>query len=152
MLSGIHSPSNMVYFCYRLTLTLGCKMMWNRESYDLLTFIFGNLPEMVLTVASVWSDRAGLCEDCWAGQKAEKYPPHAGMESWSLSNLSVSGKWCRSDLEGDCRLASLQCCRETGGEAGVAYGNVISIFLFGEATFPYSSALEGWVLSYCKWL
>lgn len=66
MLSGIHSPSHMEvdYFCYRLALTLDCKMMWKRESYDLLTFVFGNHPETVLTVASVWSDRAGLCEDC----------------------------------------------------------------------------------------
>lgn len=67
-------------------------------------------------------------------------------------NLSLSVKWCWSDLDGDCRLASLQCCRETGGEARVPYGNVISVFLSGDPTFLYSSALEGWVLSYCKWL
>jgi len=83
MVSDIHSPSSMkvVYFCYRLTLTLDCKMMWKRENYDLLTFTFGNLPETMLIAASVWSDRAGLCEDCWAGQKAEKYLPCASMES-----------------------------------------------------------------------
>lgn len=30
-------------------------------------------------------------------------------------NLSVSVKWCQSDLDGDCRLASLQCCFDVSG-------------------------------------
>lgn len=94
---------------------------------------------MVLTAASVWSDRAGLCEECWAGQKNEKYPPVLAGRAVPVLNLSVSGKWCRSNLGGVCSLASLQPCRETGGEA---YGNT---FLFGEPTF-----LPSWALSCAK--
>lgn len=87
---------------------------------------------MVLTAASVWSDRAGLYEERWAGQKNEKYLPVLAGRAVPVLNLSVSGKWCWSDLGGVCSLASLQPCRETGGEA---HGNTISTFLFGEPTF-----------------
>lgn len=68
--------------------------MWKQESCDLLGFIFGNLPEMVLTATSVWSDRVGLCEGCWAGQKNGKYLPMLAGRDVPVLNLSVSGKWC----------------------------------------------------------
>lgn len=120
---------------FQLTPRPSAVTMWKQESCDLLGFIFGNLPEMVLTAASVWSDRAGLCEGCWAGQKNGKYPRVLAGRAVTVLNLSASGKWCRSDLGGVCSLASLQPCRETVGEA---YGNTSSTFLFGEPTFLHS--------------
>lgn len=154
MLSGIHLLISVEVdsFCYRLTLSLDCKVLWKQESYDLLTLVFGNLPEVVLTATPVWSDSAELCEDCWQVRKLRNTHPVLAWTCELFLNLSVSGKGCQSDLDGDCRLASLQRCGETGSEARVAYRNVISIFLFDEPTFLHSSALEGCVLSYCKWL
>lgn len=94
---------------------------------------------MVLTAASVGSDRAGLCEECWAGQKNEKYPPVLAGRTVPVLHLSASGKWCPSDLDGVCSLASLQPHREAGGEA---YRNTTSTFLFGQPTFLHSWALS----------
>lgn len=119
----------------QLTPRPSAMRMWKQQSCDLLGFILGKLPEMVLTAASVGSDRAGLCEECWAGQKNEKYPPMLAGRTVPVLHLSASGKWCPSDLDGVCSLASLQPHREAGGEA---YRNTTSTFLFGQPTFLHS--------------